>query len=265
MATVTKPIALDESLNTTESPSRNIADVLADELDAIAQAIGGGGGGGGHVIQNDSGTDMTQRAKLQFKDLSVTDDSGNDRTIVSASGKADKTDLTSIIATGSTNNTGSTITTSKPYFYKDGVLCRALADIANGATFTLDTNYEVVTAGGLNDRVMKLLWSNPSPTSSFAAQNINLSSSDYDLLLVIFRPSKDDNRVDNNIITKGSGGMMSYGVGYNSSGAVTRSRALNYTSDTVLSAQVGYSATGTTGGTQNNDVCIPVAVYGIKF
>lgn len=39
MATVTKPIALDESLNTTELSPRNIADVLADELGAIAGAI----------------------------------------------------------------------------------------------------------------------------------------------------------------------------------------------------------------------------------
>lgn len=41
MATVTKPIALDRSLNTTESPSRNIADVLAEELSAMITAIGG--------------------------------------------------------------------------------------------------------------------------------------------------------------------------------------------------------------------------------
>lgn len=37
MATVTKPIALDESFNTTETPSRNIADVLASLGDAISQ------------------------------------------------------------------------------------------------------------------------------------------------------------------------------------------------------------------------------------
>lgn len=41
MATVTKPIALDESLNTTEQTPRNIADVLAEELSAIITAIGG--------------------------------------------------------------------------------------------------------------------------------------------------------------------------------------------------------------------------------
>ena len=41
MATVTKPIALDESLNTTELSSRNVADVLAQELQAVVGAIGG--------------------------------------------------------------------------------------------------------------------------------------------------------------------------------------------------------------------------------
>ena len=59
------------------------------------------------------------------------------------------TGLASINATGSTNTTGSTITAGT-YFYLNGVLVRAKADIANGATFTLNTNYEVVTAGALN-------------------------------------------------------------------------------------------------------------------
>lgn len=64
-------------------------------------------------------------------------------------GLVNNTDLTDIIATGPTNATGNTIT-SGLYFYLDGVLCQAKVDIANGATFTLNTNYEVVTAGGLN-------------------------------------------------------------------------------------------------------------------
>lgn len=63
--------------------------------------------------------------------------------------KADKSDLASISITGSTNNTGSTIT-SGTFFYKSGVLVQAILDIADGATLTENTNYEVVTAGGLN-------------------------------------------------------------------------------------------------------------------
>ena len=39
MGQVSKPIALDESLNTTESPSRNIADVLAEELGNLIVAV----------------------------------------------------------------------------------------------------------------------------------------------------------------------------------------------------------------------------------
>lgn len=65
------------------------------------------------------------------------------------SSKADKSDLASIRITGSTNNTGSTITRGT-YFYKSGTLVRAKVDIANGATLTQNTNYEVITAGALN-------------------------------------------------------------------------------------------------------------------
>lgn len=59
-------------------------------------------------------------------------------------------DLSNIDITGSTNNTGSTIPSDR-YFYLNGTLVRAKKDIANGATLTENTNYEVVTAGALND------------------------------------------------------------------------------------------------------------------
>ena len=60
--------------------------------------------------------------------------------------KASKSDLTSIIATGSTNTTGATITRNT-YFYLNGVLVKAKADIASGATFTRGTNYDVSNIG----------------------------------------------------------------------------------------------------------------------
>ena len=62
---------------------------------------------------------------------------------------ARKADLTNLDLTGTTNTTGSTIS-SGTYFYLNGVLVRAKTAIASGATFTLNTNYEVVTVGGLN-------------------------------------------------------------------------------------------------------------------
>lgn len=64
--------------------------------------------------------------------------------------KVAKTDLVSIITTGQSNSTGATIT-SGTYFYLNGTLVRAKANIANGATYTLNTNYEEMTAGVLNN------------------------------------------------------------------------------------------------------------------
>lgn len=61
-----------------------------------------------------------------------------------------KANLTSISVTGSTNSSGATIT-SGSFFYLNGVLVRAKTDIASNATFTENTNYELVTDGGLNE------------------------------------------------------------------------------------------------------------------
>ena len=71
--------------------------------------------------------------------------SGNSGALASAA------DLTNIQATSPTNTTGSAISSGK-YFYLDGVLVQAIGSgISTGAPFTLNTNYKVVTAGGLND------------------------------------------------------------------------------------------------------------------
>ena len=135
MATVTKPIALDESLNTTENPSRNIADVLAEGLDDIVSALGGGSledlndvaivtpsngqtlkynsttqkwenanDAGGHTIYDPDETAMTQRAGLGFTDAHVSDNSGDDRTDISLVEAISKTDWDNLDASDASNN-----------------------------------------------------------------------------------------------------------------------------------------------------------------
>ncbi len=69
-----------------------------------------------------------------------TPSSGNDN--------AKRVDLTSIIATGSTNTTGAQIPNGA-FFYLNGVFCRAIADIAANATFTKNTNYVETTVGNV--------------------------------------------------------------------------------------------------------------------
>ena len=61
--------------------------------------------------------------------------------------KAERADLATLNLTGSTNTTGSTINEGV-YFYLNGSYCKAKTSIANGATFTLNTNFEVVSVGG---------------------------------------------------------------------------------------------------------------------
>lgn len=77
--------------------------------------------------------------------LNVTND-GVVSTDVSA--LANKTDLSAIIATGTTNATGSQINTGT-YFYLNGVYCVAKTDIPTDAAFAENTNYETVSVGAV--------------------------------------------------------------------------------------------------------------------
>lgn len=57
---------------------------VGDQITAIYDGPSGPGGGegGGHIIEDSSGTDLAQRGHLQFVGATVTDDSGNDRTVI---------------------------------------------------------------------------------------------------------------------------------------------------------------------------------------
>lgn len=57
-----------------------------DNMVKIDNAIGGGGGSGGHTIIDQSGNNMPNRTGLQFIGASVTDDSVNDKTVVTVTG-----------------------------------------------------------------------------------------------------------------------------------------------------------------------------------
>jgi len=72
----------------------------------------------------------------------------------SLSTKANKTDITNISITGTTNNTGSNILAGT-LFYLNGALCKTLVDVANGATFTDGTNYSTWTLKNTQDMINK--------------------------------------------------------------------------------------------------------------
>ena len=86
-----------------------------------------------------------------------------------------KTDLTDIFVTGTKNNTGSTITAGT-YFYVNGQLALCKQAISANADLTLNTNYELVTAGALNKLMSnvntslasKMNSANPTGTGTFS-------------------------------------------------------------------------------------------------
>lgn len=53
----------------------------------------GGAGTGGHIIENNAGTDMTERTNLQFGGVYVSDDETNDRTKVNVTRNMSKNDF----------------------------------------------------------------------------------------------------------------------------------------------------------------------------
>jgi hypothetical protein len=72
------------------------------------------------------------------------------------SSKANKSDITNISTTGTINNTGSNILAGT-LFYLNGTLCKALVDVANGATFTEGTNYVNVAIANALPKVIRNL------------------------------------------------------------------------------------------------------------
>lgn len=113
--------------------------------------------------------------------------------------------------------------------------------------------------GTISIDLMTKLWENPNPTQAFASQNISLSSSDYDMLLIVFAVSSNSTRKCSEITIKGFGATLSIAE-YTSTSSSNRTRYISYTSDTVFNVSNGYI-----NGTQNNSIIIPYQIYGIKL
>lgn len=138
-----------------------------------------------------------------------------------------KDELTPISITGTTNNTGSTIS-SDTYFYLNGTLTKALIDIAVGATLTANTNYEVVTKGALYDlrTVIKNLknitdqeWSTASiPTGIETEITSKTLDSDGTYIISFANAYNDSFSQDQYILMKWSSGDYAHQAGNNGTG-----------------------------------------------
>ena len=110
------------------------------------------------------------------------------------------------------------------------------------------TGYEKVS----ND--MKILWTNPNPTSEFAEQDITLNSDDYDVLEIYYLMAANNTYVGSQKIPKGYNTRLMY----TTSSLMIRFRNIIYLSDTSYSIESGAGASGS-----DSDL-IPLYIIGYK-
>lgn len=111
--------------------------------------------------------------------------------------------------------------------------------------------------GGRNTGVtMTLLWTNPDPTSSFAAQTVSVDLSGYDAIEIVGTGGVQTPRLFiNKMLVDGNNWAM-----FSVSGA--SSYYYNRHVD-VLTTGLTFS-TGYRNGTAGTGYCIPLKIYGIK-
>ena len=120
--------------------------------------------------------------------------------IPNVEGKANKTDLSSISETGSTASQAISVGT---YFYLNGTLVRAKTAIASGAAFTLNTNYEVVSDGGLNELSKNYSYGTVIDIRSYNSQS-NMFTCPSDGYLIL----RADTNTSHYVIARDSSGSM---------------------------------------------------------
>ena len=111
---------------------------------------GGGGGGGGHTIEDADGTDLTQRANLQFLDAHLADDSVNDRTKVEVVKIVTENEFNALDETDPDNNgiylfekSGGTVIDASQVSYGSGTVEDGLDNV-----YTTGTKSVVFVGGG---------------------------------------------------------------------------------------------------------------------
>lgn len=118
---------------------------------------------------------------------------------------------------------------------------------------------------GIKVELFKLLWSNPNPTSAFAAQNITLASDEYDYLLWIVKTWSSNDTQISSIIMKGYNGCISTSLADSNKIIMVRRRDITYVDNRTYYVKAGWTSnTVDNEFITDNNACVPLFVYGIK-
>lgn len=127
-------------------------------------------------------------------------------------------------------------------------------DIAGAAALKQLANYNI-----------RKLWQNPDATQAYGTADINLSSSDYDLLFCLFKRAKNTTTIVSAVTSRGMS-IYANAVETTSGTSVTvYQRALTYVDDTKYNVSAAISQTSGSSRATNNDLLIPYKIYGVKI
>ena len=157
--------------------------------------------------------------------------------------------------------------------YEDKVTLNSNPLIADINKVKADDMNEIKNVVNANADIMQglkgtVLWTNTNHTSSFASQTITLdvSMSNFDCYEIIYRNVNGENVFYNTgKIPKNHGcRLLDFYVSGGNFGLGARTRIIDYTNDTHLTAQVGRFAQAGSSGKDDNNVCIPEYIIGYK-
>lgn len=116
----------------------------------------------------------------------------------------------------------------------------------------------------INNLKGKVLWTNHSPASSFASQNITLNSSDYDMYEIIYLNYKgEDYYMTSGRTPKGHGKRIMMNIGSSTDGPYAFKRDITYNNPTSLSITLCSVWYGSKEVSSDTDL-IPLYVIGYK-
>lgn len=102
-----------------------------------------------------------------------------------------------------------------------------------------------------------ILWTNPSPSSSFAAQTISVDLTGYDLIFIEYKAISSSTFLSG-IIDGDSHTILLLAI-QNTSNNRNGTRVATYDNTSVQFGNCTFN------GTQTNTYCVPLTIYGVKL
>lgn len=140
----------------------------------------------------------------------------------------------------------------------DGVLYECVETTTGPFDETKWSRKYLSDVGELNSNLVKLLWTNPNPSSAFSAQTVSLDFTNYTHAIVEMAQSDTSDWKTRVIVGKNE--VNNFGGGYvNYSDPRTMGRNISLTDSGVI------FKSGTSSGSVNDGFCIPQKIYGINI